>query len=48
VLGSRNFSFTRDAEVLLPIEKITEELPKLWAKLPENFSEVIDRKSRTA
>lgn len=41
--GTRNFSFTRDAEVLLPIEKITEELPKLWAKLPENFSEVIEK-----
>jgi hypothetical protein len=43
MLGSRNFSFTRDVEVLLPIEKITEEMPKMWAKLPENFSEVIDR-----
>lgn len=42
-LGSRNWSHTRDVEVLLPIEKITEEMPKMWAKLPDNFSEVIDK-----
>jgi hypothetical protein len=41
--GTRNFSFSRDAEILLPVEKITEEMPKGWGKLPENFSTVIDQ-----
>lgn len=43
--GTRNFSFTRDVEILLPVEKITDEMPKenQWGKLPENFSNVIDK-----
>ncbi len=39
---NKRMKLARDAEVLLPIEKVTEEVPKGWAMLPENFSDIIN------
>lgn len=40
---NKKFAINRDAEVLLPIEKVTEETPQTWKQLPGNFSEVINK-----
>lgn len=40
---NKRFAITRDAEVLLPIEKVTEETPKVWAKLPKDFGDIISK-----
>lgn len=37
----KKFAIARDAEVLLPIEKVTEEIVKTWARLPDNFGDVV-------
>lgn len=39
---NKRFKLARDAEVLLPIEKVTEQVPKNWVPLPENFSDIIN------
>jgi hypothetical protein len=38
----KRFALAREAEVLLPIEKIQEEVPKGWGRLPENFGDIIN------
>lgn len=40
---NKRFAFAREEELLLPIEKILEEVPKAWGRLPSNFAEIIDR-----
>jgi hypothetical protein len=40
---NKRFAITRDAQISLPIEKVTEETPTTWAKLPENFGDVINK-----
>lgn len=40
---SERFAINRDAQVILPIEKVTEETPKAWAVLPANFGQIIDK-----
>jgi hypothetical protein len=39
---NKKFTMTRDAEILLPIDKVMEERPEEWTRLAENFREAVD------